>query len=124
MTNYDWRFENSISREKNYLTDLTEYAQWRTNAYLSNFIDCVFHVNLINQANIPDRWHYDFLFYSIKQKKRFAKGIKKDLDFEKNLGMVCEFYSINRKKAKEIMSILSNEQLNEIRNSKGGKDDK
>ena len=123
MTNYDWRFENSISREKNYLEDLTEYASWRTNAYLSNFIDCIFYVNLINQSNIPDRWHYDFLFYSIKQKKRFAKGVKKDLDFEKNLEIVCNFYNINRKKAKEIMSILSNEQLTKIINARGEKND-
>lgn len=76
--NYDWRFENSIQLTKEYLE--TEgymehkYVPWRTNYILSNHLDTVLFANEMNiNPFLDDKMQYDFLFHSIKSKKRYFK---------------------------------------------------
>ena len=122
---YDWRYENSISYTKTYSdpSGIVEhkYVPWRTNRYFSNFIDTVLYVNEINMhSHLDNKLQYDYLFHSIRKNRRFFKNQKSDKS--ENLALVQNYYKYNVQRAKEVLRILTPEQLEYIRNfySKGG----
>lgn len=123
MTDYDWKYENSIMRNKNYIeVDKDEpYVPGRTNKVLSNHIDTIIYANLMNiNNNLDNQLQYDFLFYSVRSKKRFFKK-QKQTNFN-DVSLICEYYKYNRKNAEQAMSILTREQIDEIKKrlEKGG----
>lgn len=122
---YDFRFENSISTSKKYEESegLIEhkYSAWRTNNVLSNHVDTVLLANEMNlNAHLDSKLQYDFLFYSVKAKKRFFK--KKRSSNDDNLDLIKEYYKYNTERAKEALSVLTKEQLKMIKTKleKGG----
>lgn len=111
---YDWRYENSITLTKEYC--FTEekpefsYNPWRTNIVLSNYSDTILYVNEINNNKHLDyKLQYDYLFHSIKQKKRFFKKTK-TFPIE-DLSIIQEYYGYNPRKAKEVADLLTKEQI-------------
>jgi len=74
--------------------------------------------------------HYDYLFYSIRKKKRFGpkktemdKQLEKELKQESDkLTLISEYYKYNRVKSKAVLKILTDSQLEIIKNrlEKGG----
>lgn len=123
MTDYDWKYENSILQSKEYIeTDKEEkYVAGRTNKVLSNHVDTIMHANLMNINPILDaQLQYDYLFHSIRAKKRFFKK-KKQTNYS-DISLVCEYYKYNRKIAEQAVNILTKEQINEIKKrlEKGG----
>ena len=70
---------------------------------------------------IPKKWQFHYLLNSITKKKRFSKWHK--LETGDDLTMVMNYYNYSREKAKVALSILSEEQLNMIKQKfeKGGK---
>lgn len=76
-----------------------------------------------NEMNIrPDldaRLQYDFYFHGLSKRGRFGKGAHPDEI--NNLEMVAEYYNYSLKKAKEIISVLTPDQIEIIKNrmSKG-----
>lgn len=122
---YDWRYENSINFTKQYI-DCSghvehKYVPWRTNSALSNFADTVLHANEMNiNHQLDSRMQYDYLFHSIRKRKRFFKKAKQEThpDFE----LISSIYKYNAAKTKEALSILTPEQLNILRQKqeKGG----
>lgn len=132
--NYDWRYENSINLGKEQLK-LNEqefkYNQWRTNSSLSNYVDTLLYVNEMNMYHfITNQMHYDYLFNSVRKTKRYGKKkTEKDKQLERQIkeenekiSLIQEYYKYNRTKSKEILNVLSDEQLNYIRKrlEKGG----
>ena len=132
--NYDWRYENSINSGKEQLK-LNEqefkYNQWRTNSSLSNYVDTLLYVNEMNMYHfITNQMHYDYLFNSVRKTKRYGKKkTEKDKQLERQIkeenekiSLIQEYYKYNRTKSKEILNVLSDEQLNYIRKrlEKGG----
>lgn len=131
---YDWRFENSINFGKDPLPlDKQEfkYEKWRTNSALSNNIETIMYANEMNlNYHISDKMHYDYLFYSIRKKKRFgAKKTEMDKQLEKELkqeseklALISEYYKYNKVKSKAVLKILTESQLKIIKNrlEKGG----
>ena len=120
---YNWSYENSILRTKEKLKVNTEeqYSKFRTNTVLSNHIDTVLYSNEMNMyPYINDKMHYDYMFNSIRAKKRFFKR-KKQVNHQ-NVSLVSEYYKYNRKKALEAIQILTDEQLETIKEKleKGG----
>jgi hypothetical protein len=124
---YDWRFENNINSGKEPIdleTQGFKYEPWRTNTSLSNHIDTLFYSNLMNiNYNVSNKMHYDYLFYSVRKSKRFSKK-KTELDkqLEKqykeeqdNIRLIQEFYKYNYTKSKQVLKILSDDQLETIR---------
>jgi hypothetical protein len=100
-----------------------DYSAFLVNRGLSYFHDTVVQANTMNMyANIPNEWQFHFLLNSITKKKRFSKWAKKDPATEK-MKLVQEYYGYSSEKAKEALSILSDEQLNLIEEklNKGGK---
>lgn len=118
--NYDWRFENSIQHTKKYeetdgLVD-HEYIPWRTNYILSNYIDTVLFANEMNMNSFLDnKLQYDFLYHSIRAKKRFFKKTTTN-NKNKYFSLIQEHYKYNNERTKEILSILTEEQLKMIKN--------
>jgi hypothetical protein len=71
--------------------------------------------NIINTYyNLDPRLQYDFYFYGIKRKRIFNPWPKKDAA-SNNLEIIKEYYNYNDRKAKEVMKILSNDQIKELK---------
>lgn len=120
---YDWSYENSILQTKKYVepNEKEQYSKFRTNTVLSNHVDTVLYANEMNMyPYINDKMHYDYMFNSIRAKKRFFKR-KKQVNHQ-NVSLVSEYYKYNRKKALEAIQILTDEQLETIKEKleKGG----
>ena len=125
---YDWRYENSITSGKKQHEVDSDYSQWRTNNILSNYRETVLYANEMNiNYNITDQMHYDYMFNSIRKKKMYAK---KETDQEKKerkqkeelQTLISNYYKYNIVRTKEVLKILTAEQINIIKNknNKGG----
>lgn len=80
-------------------------------------------VNLINecglvQFGLTPIMQYEFLLYAIPQGKRFAKWEKSQKDDD--IDMVMELYSMSYDKARDVISFLTDSELNTMRSLKGG----
>lgn len=111
------------SKEKMIVDDLTEksYNPFLTNRALSMSIDCVLQANEMNVAHdLPKKLQFDFLLNSIGSKKRFDKWQKASKSDD--LECIKEYYNYSYPKALTALSILSIEQIQEIRKklNKGG----
>ena len=99
-----------------------EYNPWLTNIALSYFSDTILHANLLNQyPHLDHRPQYEFLINSIRPKKRYSKWVKATSD--EDLEFICDYYQCNRIRGKEYVSLLTSEQLEQMKEQrkKGGK---
>lgn len=100
-----------------------DYSSFLVNRGLSYFPDTVLYANEMNRnSTIPADWQFSFFLNTITKKKRFSKWHKKDAE-TKSLLLVKEYFGYSSEKAKEALSILSEEQLSMIEEKlyKGGK---
>lgn len=100
-----------------------DYVPFMVNRGLSYFADTVMMANEMNQHNsIPKKWQNDFLLNTVSKKKRFSKWHKKDAD-DRKLLLIMEYYKYSTERAKEVMDIVSPNQLKLIEEKlyKGGK---
>lgn len=122
-----WDFVNAINYDK---TDLfidpqaeKEYLSFIVNRSLSNFPDTLFYSNEMNsRTHLSKKMQFDFLRYSITKKKRFSKWNKKDQVTE-NILAICQYYKYSKAKAFAVMSLLTEQQIEDIKQSlcTGGK---
>lgn len=102
---------------------IKEYKPYIVNMGLSYFHDTVVQANSMNQYHtIPNDWQFGFLLNSVTKKKRFSKWHKADKATQ-SLALVQEYYGYSSEKAKDALRVLSDEQLNLIKEklNKGGK---
>lgn len=123
MSNYNWIYENSITRNKEYLkiNENEKYIAGRTNKVLSNYVDTIIHANMMNiNYSLDDKIQYDYLFHSIRSKKRFFQRTK--VNNYSDISLICEYYKYNRKVAEQALKVLTKEQINIIKEKleKGG----
>jgi hypothetical protein len=122
---------NAINHKKKPLMD-TEDEAWEkkylpfvVNRCISPFLDTIMLVNEMNRLHHLDKkLQFDFLLNSIRTRKRFAPWLKANkID---DLEYVKEFYGYSNAKAKSALTILTNEQVKQIKASlnKGGKNGK
>lgn len=122
-------FINSITYSKKNLIDESEspelmekeYAPWMVNKGLSYFVDTVLHANEMNQFHLLDKkLQYDYLINIIRPKKRFSKWAKKAQNDD--IDIVKETYGYSQKKAEIALSLLSEAQINSLKQKqeKGG----
>jgi len=91
-----------------------DYAPWIVNKGLSYFPDTIFYANEMNiRHGVDKKMQYDYLFYSIKKKKRFSKWHKKEE--LKNIALIKEYYDYNESNAKEALKLLSKDQIEYIK---------
>lgn len=100
-----------------------DYVPFMVNRGLSYFADSVMMANEMNiNSGIPKKWQNDFLLNTVSKKKRFSKWHKKDAD-DRKLLLIMEYYKYSTERAKEVMDIVSPNQLKLIEEKlyKGGK---
>jgi hypothetical protein len=117
---------NSINDTKKdiMIDDLDEkaYASFIINRSLSYFPDTVCIANEMNRYHhLDNKLKYSFLINIIRKRKRFSKWIKPDLDSD--IGVVKEYYGYSNEKARQVLTLLSSEQIEELRKkvNKGGR---
>jgi len=112
---------NAINYTKESLLDTDdesvekEYTPFVVNRCLSYFIDTVLYVNEMNQrAHSPKKMQFDYLLHSIRKNKRYSKWLKRES--EENLELVKQFYGYSDRRARDVIDMLSEDDLNWIRN--------
>jgi hypothetical protein len=131
-TGYDWRYENSINNGKQPL-DMSgtlehKYSQWRTNIAMSNFTDTIDQANKMNlNYHISDKLHYDYMFYSVRKRNRWASAVNKEAQKQQEreqelVSLIQHYYKYNVTRAKEALKILTKGQIDLIKKKqeKGG----
>lgn len=95
--------------------DLAEkgYVPFIVNKALSYFPDTVLYANHMNIHHITDnKLQFHYLLNSIRPGKRFSKWAKRD---DSDLQLVMQYFNYNVDKAKQVLPLLSAEQLSMIK---------
>jgi hypothetical protein len=122
-------YVNSITFNKKDMMTGTEndelaeksYVPFVVNRALSYFPDTILYANEMNtNHHVDNKLQYYYLINSIRPKRRFSKWAKKQED--NDLDAVIQYYGYNREKAEQALSLLSPEQLKELKQrlNKGG----
>lgn len=114
---------NSINTtKKDIMEQESTYNPYMINRGLSYFNDTVLYANEMNRYHhLDNKLQYHFLINSIRPRKRFSKWLKKsDPD---SVEVVKEYYGYSNEKARQVLSLLSDMQINELKQRlyKGGK---
>ena len=114
-----FEFTKTINNTKHNLMDEDpevekDYIPFLVNRSLGYFMDTIMYANEMNQKNSLDhKLQYDFLLNIIRPRKRFSKWLKKSKD--DNIDLIKKFYGYSYTKAKDVVDILSEDQLKHIR---------
>ena len=124
MTPFDYLNTINDTKQDIMETELDErsYVPFVINRSLSYFADTVGLANVVNQHHhIDKKLQYHFLINIIRKRKRFSKWIKPDL--VSDMEVVKQYYGYSNDKARQVLHLLSPEQIEELRKkvSKGGR---
>ena len=121
-----FEYLNAINMTKKdvMVDDIAEksYNSFMVNRSLSYFNDTVLMANEMNiNHHIDNRLQFDFLINIVRKKKRFSKWIKPDT--VSDVEVVKEYYGYNNEKARQALSLLTSDQINELKQKvyKGGR---
>lgn len=94
--------------------DAPDYVPFLVNRAMSQFSDTIFQAYQVDMlGELDHEIQMDYYVHSVRSRKRFAKWAKPiksdDIDFLKNL------YCINNTVANEYLSILTNDQLSQLK---------
>ena len=79
----------------------------------SNFPDTLFHANELNSRVLTDKkMHYDYLFHSLRKRKRFSPWQKAAENRHREA--VAWFYGLSQTKAEECLAILKDQDKQAI----------
>ena len=130
---YDERYPlkdylNSINQTKKDLLDTDDpgweknYPPYVINKCMSQHMDTLMFANEMNQyPNLDKKLQYEFFINIVRPRKRFSPWGKKEKI--NNLDIVKKFYGYSTEKAIQALRILSNDQIEIIRDklNTGGK---
>ena len=121
-----FEYANAINyTKKNIMVDdIAEkaYNPFMINRQLSYFPDTVLAANEMNRHHhVDNRLQFDFFINIIRKRKRFSKWFKPEQ--VSDLETVKEYYGYSNEKARQILTLLSTEQINELKTkvAKGGR---
>ena len=105
----------SISNtKKDILENEKDYNAFMVNRGLSYFPDTVIYANEMNRFHhLDQRLQYHFLINTIRKRNRFSKW-NKSIESE-NISAIKKFYGYSNEKARDVLPLLSNENLKYIR---------
>ena len=109
----DWL--NSINHSKKNLIDEDpdvekKYPAYIINRCMSGHLDAIMYANEMNlYHNLNSKLQYGFLLNMLRSNKRFSPWVKKEE--LKNLDYVKRYYGYSNEKAKQVLPLLSKEQL-------------
>ena len=98
-----------------------EYPPFVINRTLSYFLDTIMYANEMNtRSHVDNKLQFDHLLNSIRSNKRFTRWLKPEEN--KDLDAIKEYYGYSNQKAKDVLALLTGEQLSLIhsRLNKGG----
>ena len=106
---------NSISNtKKDILENEKDYNAFMVNRGLSYFPDTVIYANEMNRFHhLDSRLQYHFLINTIRKRNRFSKW-NKSIESE-NINAIKQYYGYSNEKARDVLPLLSNENLKTIR---------
>lgn len=119
-------YAKALTETKEYLYDEEEtskdYNPFIINKALSFNVDCLFFANEMNKyaSVIPKQSQHDFYYYGLDKKKRHGRWVKKD-SIDKDIELIKKHYGYSTEDAMSALNILSDEQLQYIREMIGGK---
>ena len=116
MSPFDYLKAINETKEDVMLTpqDEKKYSAFIVNRGLSFFMDTIFQTNEMNRnPHLDSRLQFDYLINNIRKKRRYSKWLKPEK--LKNVELVKEYYGFSYEKAKDALSILSEDQLAYIR---------
>ncbi|MCH2380746.1 MAG: DNA polymerase clamp loader subunit A [Nitrososphaerales archaeon] len=98
------------------------YQPYRINKFLSQHIDCLFLANDMNFHNhIDNKLQFDYFINTIRKKfRQSSKWLKAEQVDE--IDLIKEYYNYNNSKAKEVLNLLSEKDIEFIKRKlrKGG----
>jgi hypothetical protein len=102
------------STKKDILENEKDYNAFMVNRGLSYFPDTVIYANEMNKFHhLDSRLQYQFLINTIRKRNRFSKW-NKSVESE-NINAIKKYYNYSNEKARDVLPLLSNENLNTIR---------
>tara|TARA_R110000744_G_scaffold77895_6_gene153507 strand:+ start:457 stop:846 length:390 start_codon:yes stop_codon:yes gene_type:complete len=121
---FDYLTSINTSKRDIMVDDLTEkaYSAFMVNRGLSYFADTVLIANEMNRYHTLDKkLQYSFLINIVRKRKRFSKWNKPEL--VKDVDVVKEYYGYSNEKARQVLSLLSSDQMNNLKEKvfKGGR---
>lgn len=96
--------------------NVRDYNPFGVNTGLSQHIDTILYVNELNMnwQTLTPQQHYDYCFYSIRKMRReYGKWAKRPENAD--IELVMEYYDVNRAKALDYLTVLTEENMKVIR---------
>tara|TARA_B100000287_G_scaffold418826_1_gene456293 strand:- start:476 stop:853 length:378 start_codon:yes stop_codon:yes gene_type:complete len=124
MSPFEFLNEINYGKKDIMIDDIAEkkYAPFMVNRSLSYFQDTVLMANEMNKyAHLDNRLQFDFFINIVRKKRRFSKWVKPDT--QSDVEVVKEYYGYSNEKARQALSLLTKENLNELKQKvyKGGR---
>ena len=106
------------------IDDIAEkaYNAFMVNRSLSYFNDTVLFANEMNRYHhLDNRLQFDFYINIVRKKKRFSKWMKPET--VSDVEVVKEYYGYSNEKARSALTLLTSDQINELKKKvyKGGR---
>ena len=114
----DWL--NSINSTKKNIIDEdpdteSKYLPYIINRCMSGHLDAVMYANEMNLAqHLDKKLQYDFYLNTLRSRKRYSPWIRKEE--LKNLESIKSYYGYSNEKAKQVLPLLTKEQITFIQN--------
>lgn len=113
----DWLNSINFTKENLIEEDSTlvkEYPPFIINKCLSGHLDCVLFANEMNKYHFLDKdMQYNFYLNILRKRKRFSPWLRKEK--VSDLEFVKQYYGYSNEKASQVLKILSNEQIDFIK---------
>ena len=124
MNPFEYLNAINMTKENIMVDDIAEkgYNSFIVNRSLSYFNDTVLYANEMNvNHHIDNRLQFDFFINIVRKKKRFSKFMKPET--VSDVEAVKEYYGYSNEKAKSALTLLTSDQINELKKKvyKGGK---
>ena len=98
--------------EEDSLTE-KEYPPFVINRSLSYFQDTVLYANEMNlRGHLDNRLQNDYFLNSVRKNKRFSRWLKPEQD--NDVDLIKDYYSCSEVKARELLGVLTGDQLSLI----------
>ena len=113
-----FEYANAINYTKKdiMVDDIAEksYNPFMINRQLSYFPDTILAANEMNRNHhLDNRLQFDFFINIIRKRKRFSKWFKPEQISD--LDVVKKYYGYSNEKAHQVLTILTTDQINELK---------
>ena len=89
---------------------IKNYPPYIINRCLSGHLDSIMYANEMNMnIDLDKQLQYDFYLNTLRSKKRFAPWIRKEE--LKNLESIKSYYGYSNEKAKQVLPLLTEQQI-------------